>query len=215
MKERQIDVLCISETWLLPDIPSQFVDLPQYSVFRSDKSRGGGVCIFVRGFLNATLLPTHTVNRPTGVEDVWITIQLRKLPSVIIGCLSPPQSPYESFDYIQDLLRSMCLRKKKTFYLLGDLNDDYSCAISKMRTIVTTSRLSQIVETPTRVTTNSTTLLDIITNTPNSVIASEVTPCPIADHDLISATINLHKPKPEPLVVTKRQLRNYSPCLIL
>ncbi len=214
VKERQIDVLCVTETWLLPNIPNQFIDLPQYSVFRSDKSRGGGVCIFVRDYLSATLLPTHSINRPPGVEDVWITIQLRKLPSVIIGCLyRHPKASCESFEYIQDILRSMCLRKK-TFYLLGDLNDDYSCTNSKLRNIVATSRLSQIVTTPTRVTTNSTTLLDvIITNSPNTVIASEVTPCPVADHDLISATIDLHKPKHQPLIVTKRQLRNYSPAL--
>ncbi len=160
------------------------------------------MCIFMTDYLKATMLPTHTVNRPTGVEDVWITLQLCKLPSVRIGCLyRHPKASYDSFDYIQNILQSMCLRKK-TFYLLGDLNDDYSCANSKLRNIVTTSRLSQIVETPTGVTTNCATLLDvIITNTPNTGIASEVTPCPIADHDLISATINLHKPKlprPEP-----------------
>ncbi len=164
----------------------------------------------MRDHLSATLLPTHL----SGVEDVWITLQLRKLSSVIIGCLyRHPKASYESFEYIQDILRSMCLRKK-TFYLLGDLNGDYFCTNSKVRNIVATARLSQIIETPTRVTTNSTTLLDvIITNTPNTVIASEVTPCPIADHDLISATINLHKPKHQPPVVTKRQLRNYSPAL--
>ncbi len=68
---------------------------------------------------------------------------------------------------------------------------------------------------PARVTTNSTTLLYvIINNTPNTAIASEVTPCAIADHNLISATINLHKPKHQPLIVTKRQLRNYSPALL-
>ncbi len=86
---------------------------------------------------------------------------------------------------------------------------------SELGNIVATTILSQIVETQTRVTTNSTTLLDVIvTNTPNTAIASEVTPCPIADYDLISATINLHKPKHQPLVVTKRQLRNYSPALL-
>ncbi len=214
MKERQIDALCVSETWLLPNIPNQFIELSQYSVFRCDKGRGGGVYIFVRNDLSATLLPTHTINRPTGVEDVWITLQLRKLPSVIIGFLyRHPKASFESFEYIQDILRSICLRKK-TFYLLDDINDDYTCTNSKLRNIIATTRLSQIIETPIRITANSTTLLDFIfTNNPNTVIASEVNPCPIADHALISATINLHKPKQQPLVVTKRQLRSYSPAL--
>ncbi len=83
-----------------------------------------------------------------------------------------------------------CVFVKKKKYLLGELNDNYSGINSKLRNIIATTRPSQLVETPTRVTTNSTTLLDaIITNTPNTVIASEVTPCPIVDHDLISATL--------------------------
>ncbi len=53
------------------------------------------------------------------------------------------------------------------------------------------------------------------TNTQNTVVASEITPCPITDHDLISATINLHKPERQPLLFTKRQLRNYSPAFLL
>ncbi len=84
----------------------------------------------------------------------------------------------------------------KNFYLLGDLNDDYSCPNIKIRNIITATRLSQIVEVFTRFTTDSTALLDVvITNTPNTAIASEVTPCPKDDHDLISATIDLHEAK--------------------
>ncbi len=156
----------------------------------------------------------HTVNRPTGAEDVWITLQFRKLPSVATGCLyRHPKASYESFEYIQDILRSMCLRKKKN--LLGEMNDDYSCANCKLRNIITTTRLSQIVDSPTIVITNTTTLLDaIITNTPKTGIASKVTPCPIPDYVIISATINLHKSKHQPLVVTKRQLCNHSPSLL-
>ncbi len=113
-----------------------------------------------------------------------------------------------------EIFFDQCVFVKKKFYLLGDLNEDFSCTNSKLRNIITTARLFQIVETPARVTTNSTTLLDvIIANTPNTVISSEVTPCPLSDHDLMSATINFHKLKHQPPVVTKRQLRNNSPAL--
>ncbi len=94
MKERQIDVLRVSETCLLPIIPNQFNDLPQYSVFRNDESRGGGVCIFVRDYLSATLLPTHTINRPPGIEDVRVDSLTAPETALSYNRLSvsPPQS---------------------------------------------------------------------------------------------------------------------------
>ena len=72
MKERDPDVLCVSETWLLPETPDKFVNFDNYSIFRCDKGRGGGVCIFVRKTFNVTPLHIH-LDRPTGVEDVWVT----------------------------------------------------------------------------------------------------------------------------------------------
>lgn len=127
VKDRHTDVLCVSETWLLHRTPDQLIYLPQYKVYRCDTGRGGGVCIYVKDCLSVTLLPTHPGSRPPGIEDVWVTTQHRKMPSIIVGCLSRhPKATQESFDYIQDILRLVRLRKK-TFFLLGDLNDDYLC----------------------------------------------------------------------------------------
>lgn len=44
IKERNTDILCISETWLSPDTPNEHIVIPNYSVYRCDKGRGGGVC---------------------------------------------------------------------------------------------------------------------------------------------------------------------------
>ena len=211
--DRQIDILCISETWLLPNMTDKFINIPQYKVFRQDVGRGGGVCIYVRDYLSATLLPPLNNDRPPGVEVVWCTIQLRKMPSIIVGCMyRHPKATHVTFDYLQETLRLICL-KKKVFYLLGDLNDDYLCKKSKLRKIVGYSRLSQIIEKPTRITLNSATLLDVIitNNMSDTVISSVVLPCPVADHDLISATINLRKDKPKNVIITNRCLKDYSP----
>lgn len=48
VKEKKIDVLCISETWLCNNIPNEHIDIPEYIVYRCDKGRGGGVCIYIR-----------------------------------------------------------------------------------------------------------------------------------------------------------------------
>lgn len=48
IKERNIDILCISETWLHQEISSSFISIPNFHIYRCDAGRGGGVCIYVR-----------------------------------------------------------------------------------------------------------------------------------------------------------------------
>ncbi len=56
--------------------------------------------------------------------------------------------------------------------------------------------MTQLINKPTRITNSSSTLLAIIiTHSPNSVLHSDVLPCPVADHKLITLTVNLKKSK--------------------
>ncbi len=54
--DRDTDVLCISETWLLPHTLNTFINLPNYTVHSSDKGRGAGVCIYAKQCLNAVMI---------------------------------------------------------------------------------------------------------------------------------------------------------------
>ena len=209
--ERNTDVLCVSETWLSPDTPDEHVVIPNYNIFRCDKGRGGGACIYVRDIYKVT--PVHfDLVRPHGVEDVWVAVQSCKFPTVIVGCMyRHPKALSCTFDYITDVIKCVIL-KGKDFYILGDFNDDFLMNNSKLKQIIAHAKLTQVITKPTRITSTSATLLDlIVTNKPNSVIVSDTLPCHVADHELITVTINLRKAKPVPTVKTFRELRNYSP----
>lgn len=98
-----------------------------------------------------------------------------------------------------------------SYYILGDFNDDLLSNNSKLKKIIANAKLSQIVTKATRITPTSATLLDIIlTNNSESVIHCDTIPCPVADHELITATVNLRKPKRVPTFKTFRDLRSYS-----
>lgn len=103
MKERNTDILCVSETWLTPaDVLDEFVNIPDYVVYRCDKGRGGGVCIYIKKHFTVTPINT-AIDKPEGVEDLWVTVQCRKLPSFIIGCLyRHPHSSVDTFNYITE-----------------------------------------------------------------------------------------------------------------
>lgn len=209
-RDRNIDILCISESWLLPNFMDDFVKIIGYNIFRCDNGRGGGVCIYVKDFLFVNMISLN-VPKQEGVEDVWLTVQCRKLPSIIIGCIyRHPKAPISSFDYIQEVFQVLSL-KNKALYILGDFNDNLLAKDNKMTKIIKRNKLTQLINKPTRVTHTSSTLLDlVITNKPNAVLSCDVVPQEIADHDLTSITIDISKPKRLPVIKTFRHLGNYT-----
>ena len=200
----------MSETWLLPHIPDSHVYIPGYQLYRCDKGKGGGACIYVKDYLTSKVIVSN-ITRPDGIEDVWVSVQCRKLPSIIIGSIyRHPKTPQDTFEYLNEIIKIMCL-KNKNLYVLGDLNDNLLSSGNKLTAIFSSNRLQQIIEKPTRVTPQSATLLDILaTNKLNTIIHKDVIPNVIADHDLITAAINITKPKRNTVIKTLRHLGAYS-----
>lgn len=208
MEERNIDVLCITETWLLPHTPDNFINVSNYNVFRCDNGRGAGACIYVKDTLKANVIRSEVL-RPQGIEDVWVTVQNRKLPAIIIGCMyRHPKAPAESFNYIEDIFRLMSIRNISLF-ILGDFNNNMLLHDNKLSILLKNNKLSQIIDKPTRVTATSAILLDlVITYNADKILSHDVVPQVIADHDLISINVNITKPKRLPIVRTFRHLGN-------
>ncbi|MEL6987305.1 MAG: endonuclease/exonuclease/phosphatase family protein, partial [Bacteroidota bacterium] len=212
IKEREIDVLCISETWLDESINDSVVNIQDFNIYRNDKGRGGGTCIYVRDDLLVNRIIFDVDNRSdVDIEDVWLSLQYKKFKSFIVGSIyRHPHAKIGSFDYLKDIFRIACLRNK-SLYIFGDMNDNLLDENSRLNKVIKSSKLSQMINKPTRVTPNTATLLDpIITNNPQSILDVDVIPGPIADHDLVTARISYRKPKRIPKVKTFRSLRNYS-----
>ena len=213
VNERQPDILCVSETWLTKDILDQHIAISDFNVYRCDKNRGGGVCIYVRNICTVTVIDVN-IDRVEGIEDLWLTVQCRKLPSITFGCMyRHPHANSLTFDYILDVFNYIHLRNKP-FYVLGDFNCNFLSKNNKMEQIINNTKLNQLVNKPTRTTSLSATLLDlIVTNSPALVLDHDIIVCPIADHDLLTLTIDIAKPKRIPITKTFREMKNYSPEL--
>lgn len=102
-----------------------------------------GVEVFV--FMSETILLLQPIavmiEKPEGVEDLWITVQY-------------------------DVFNSIRLRNKP-FYVLGDFNCNM-LVDNKMKQIINNVKLTQLINKPRRTTPHSATLLDIIvTNRPD------------------------------------------------
>lgn len=108
------------------------------------------------------------------------------------------------------MLQLLCISKKNVF-ILGDLNDDLLAPGNKLSKIIKNNKLTQIIDKPSRVTTTTATLLDvIITNKPDIVISHDVVPNTVGDHDLIAVKVDVSKPKRQQAVKLFRQLTNYT-----
>ena len=210
LNEDHIDILCVCETWLDSSIDDKFIKIPNFNIVRCDAGRGSGVCIYIReGFRFSTI--GTSVDKFEGVEDVWIQVQLRKFPSFVIGCVyRHPKALVASFTYLSNVFRSILLRKKPVI-IIGDINDDLLIRSNNISKVIRDLNLKQLIEKPTRLTNNSSTLLDVvITNRTNMIIKTDVEPSTIADHELITIVINIRKSKQEPDMRTHRCHKNYS-----
>ena len=210
VSEKNLDILCISETWLQPNVDNYCIRVPNFNIFRHDVGRGAGVCIYVRDCFKVTLINLNTPIAEN-VEHVWLSIQSAKSPSFIVGTVyRHPHAHVQSFDYISDIFKEILLRNKAVF-ILGDLNDNLLLRNSKLSNILDSCKLEQLINEPTRITPASSSLIDIIaTNNVNMVLNSDVEPCPVADHELITVTINVRKEKKKPVYRIIRNFSNYS-----
>ena len=190
-----LDVLIINETKLDSTIDNREVNIPGYEIIRNDRKingrKGGGVCIYIRCNLNYTLRDDLEVeNLETLVIQV---IKLRSNPILISTWYRPPDTPTTIFDNFEELIGKMDSTGHEIF-LLGDFNVDFmpdanENNTNKLKDIFATYGLEQLINKPTRVTSNSSTLIDLcVTNTATKTINSEVFHLAISDHSLIYMT---------------------------
>ena len=209
LEKDDFDISCVSETWLYPYMSDACVNIPSYNLYRDDHGRGGGVCIYVKDYLKVNVIK-NDIEKHEGVEAKWLTVQHCKLPSIILGCFyRHPKANASSFNYILDSFKNVILRDKPIF-ILGDFNDDLCKTDNKMNKFVSNLKLHQLITKPTRITSDSATLIDLfITNCKEMVLESDVIPSPVGDHEAILVSLNLRKPKKQPIFKTFRCLKNY------
>lgn len=217
--DEDIDVLCVSETWLKKNTNNDLIQIEKYKIFRCDgpnEVRGnGGSCIYVKDIYNSKEIKSndHAGDRPEGIEDVWVKIQVNKFKSIIVSSVyKHPNSKSECLEYLEKSLQYNS-NQNLTMYVLGDMNENMMKR-NKLNTIIKKLNLSQLVTKPTRITEESSTLIDIlITNKEEAVSACDLG-LSVADHLEITCNINLAKKKPKARIINTRCHSNYSPKIL-
>ena len=185
---KNFDILALNETRLDHSIPDDLVNIPNYDIIRNDRNRnGGGVCIYVRNKISYCNL-SHTI--PDTLEAVVIEIHKpNSRPFIVYTIYRPPNSTVDIFGKIEYFISKFDCEHNE-FYLLGDLNcnmlDTSSHVTKKLNLLLESYQLYQMINTPTRVTQFTSSLLDIcVTSNPEHVILTDVVPLGVSDHNPI------------------------------
>ena len=103
--------------------------------------------------------------------------------------------------------------------MIGDLNCDIlknSPESRVFRNLCSSLNLTQLISSPTRVTSQSSTLIDVIMTTNTALVTeSGVMENHISDHYLIFTVLKLKLPKPQPTFTTVRSYKHYDRNMFL
>ncbi len=153
-------------------------DYECFSQFRKHK-KGGGCCIFVRNDLNYKYREDLSYFHEGKLECVFIEITPKTGKHLIVGTVyRPPKATYEDSVIALENIIIRATNKGQKIYINGDLNynilnEDHDRQTFDFLSMLTSYGISPVINTPTRITTNSETCIDnVFSNQPSEIILS-------------------------------------------
>ena len=191
-------VIGITETWFT-DIPSSLYSLPGYELIVNNRTgkTGGGVALYVSSQFNFTPLK-ELFCMSSVLETVFVEIVIPGRRNIVVGTVyRPPQSNQIEFLEALQALLSKQIFKQKNCFILGDFNvnllqyESNTLSQEFTDTLLTESFLPLITK-PTRVTEQSSTLIDNIFTNVQPLPQSGIILSDLTDHFPIFSHFPLH-----------------------
>ena len=184
----RLSVLALTETWLKVDPPA----IGSYQVFHKNRAAKshGGLVVYVSDKLKAQIRDELTLMNTGKIETLWLDLSYPKSKSFLFGCVYRPPNctseDLELFEHQVEAAQSQC----GSIILAGDFNIDLlqTKDSQKLEHMRKAFDLTQLISEPTRVTTNSCTLIDHIwvnTSEKKFTKVSKVITTGLSDHDAV------------------------------
>ena len=181
---------------------------------RSDGRKGGGSLIYYAEDLNA--YERKDLSDKSPIEAVWVDISLHSQKLLVGSIYRPPD--YANFFIEFPVLMEGIWRRRTNIVLLGDFNVNLLPSATnsgdftlkrKFLHQLSKFNLKNVINVPTRITGNSSTLIDlIITSVSHKLSHHGACNLGISDHHLIYAAINLRRPRHNSVFRFIRDLKN-------
>ena len=164
-----LDILTLSETHINNgnhDDEESLYEIPGYEFIKMNRKEGraGGVAIYISNMLKWQRRYDLELN---DVECIWIEIFLHKAKSFLLSTLyRPPEgSKYLPPNFNEKLMLSKVSLESKECIIMGDINIDYlkkKTDIEVIKSMFTLYGFKKLVKIATRITTETSTLIDVI-----------------------------------------------------
>ena len=193
------DIIALSETWLTSTDNTFDYRINGYQgPFRRDRTNGrvgyGGVLFWVKDFLG---IKRRKDLEHQNLENIWAEIKNGHQNFLINIIYRPPNSSLDFWNHFQDNIILVNSKSNSKFIILGDLNSDLKSQQGKhLIEFCDANNLFHFVQTPTRITSSSQTILDqCLSNSYQFIEKIEITPpLPGCDHSTVIAHCNFHIP---------------------
>ena len=180
----------------------------------SAEREGGGFAIYYKESLDVEEMEKYNTE---GLEAFWIETKLSS-QRLLIGCVYRPPNVTTFYDKFQTLLENIW-STRENITTAGDFNSDMlrrnqsegeKYRGKKLKNILGSFDLKNVIKRPTRVTDTTKTIIDlIIVSDTSKVQSSGVLEYKIADHKFVYAILKLRKKNTGPVI---RTVKNYKTC---
>ena len=185
-----LSAICITETWLSPQVPDSCVAIPGYNLFCKDQiTTEGGVCIYLDHKVPCKLLESCNQDE---VKSIWISMRPHSLPrqitSIVLGVIyhSTSNREAENVTLQQHIQRNldMLLSDQPNALVIITGNFNHHTTGLKSKDISQANHLKQLVTFKTR----DSGMLDwLFTNRPKLFSVSQLPKVTSSDHYIILA----------------------------
>lgn len=206
-----VGTICITETWLSPNVPDSCVVIPGYNLFCKDPITTGGVCIYLDHKVPWKLLESCQQEE---VESIWISMRQHSLPrqitSIVLGVIYHSTSNREPENVIwrQHIQRNLDMLLSDQPNALVLITGDFNLHTTglKSKDISQANHLKQLVNFKTR---DSGTLDWFFTNRPKLFSVSQLPKIASSDqHTILARPIITSEHKPIIKKIESRDMRN-------
>lgn len=198
----EIDIICVSETWLKKEIPDSRICLEGYKTFRADRqTHAGGVAIFVKNNINCRTVCTtltdfvHDGSNTTNkiIEYVFIEI-LSSGNKLLLGSIYRPCSRIDMKQFFT-MLQTLTLTYSDVI-ICGDINSNLLKETVLVDSMIEIGLAPTNTEQPTHFSSTSSTLIDVffVGNIQRVQLYDQISAPGFSKHDLIflSYDFNIH-----------------------
>ena len=213
--KNEIHVLGLSETKLNAIHPDSSYEINGFQKpCRRDRelNSGGGLIVYVKEGIQ-TCRRTDLENE--NLECIWLEIKPKKSKAFLVGNIYRPPNSTIHWNEIFEACIENVLGEDKEIYLMGDINRDLlnNQIKNAWSDYMEPFGLTQLVSEPTRVTGDSSTLIDhIYANCPENVNSINIPKIGLSDHFPIFFTRKMHvqPPKTDHYTISYRSFKNFN-----